>query len=138
MLELLLEFFGENGAHWIRGRYDDGQGRRCLIGALHHLRREHRIPSGRAECFLQGAMPDRKFCVVYFNHDRCRSFAELCSTIVKARDLALRDPKGERAAAAVERWLLVELEKDRAARAAAGDNRVTVSYIRAPSERIAA
>jgi hypothetical protein len=49
MFELLLEFFGENGAHWTRGRYDDGHGRRCLIGALYYLRREHRIPSGGAE-----------------------------------------------------------------------------------------
>ncbi len=36
MLDLLLEFFGENGEHWTRGRYDDGHGRRCLIGALQY------------------------------------------------------------------------------------------------------
>jgi len=44
----------------------------------------------------------------------------------------------ERIAAAVERWLLAELEMDRAASAAAGDNSVTLSYVRAPPERIAA
>ena len=32
MLNLLLEFF-ENGARWTRGLYQDGHGRRCLIGA---------------------------------------------------------------------------------------------------------
>ena len=75
--------------------------------------------------------------LVYLNDRRCRSFAELHSTIVKARDLAIRDAEIESAAAGVERWLLGELGTDGAARAAAGD-RVTVSYIRAPSERIAA
>jgi hypothetical protein len=111
MLELLLEFFGENGAHWTRGRYDDGHDRRCLIGALHHVRRKHRTSSGGAEYFLQEAMLDRRFALVYFNDRRRRSFAELRSTIVKARDLALRDAERERAAAAAERWLLAELEK---------------------------
>ncbi len=137
MLELFLEFFGPEGGHWTRGRYDDGHSRRCLIGALHYLRRKHRIPSGGAEYFLQKAMPDRRFVLVYLNDRRCRSFAELHSTIVKARDLAIRDAEIESAAAGVERWLLGELGTDGAARAAAGD-RVTVSYIRAPSERIAA
>jgi hypothetical protein len=56
-------------------------------------------------------MPDRGFSMAYFNDRRCRSFAELRSTIVKAHDLALRDAEIERAAAAVERWLLAELEK---------------------------
>ena len=41
----------------------------------------------------------------------------------------------ERASAAVERWLLTELEMHRAASAAAGDNS---AKLRAPSERIAA
>jgi hypothetical protein len=45
VLDLLLEFFGEGGAHWTRGRYHDGHGRRCLIGALDFLRRKHRIRS---------------------------------------------------------------------------------------------
>jgi hypothetical protein len=81
-------------------------------------------------------MPDQRLALVYFNDHRCRSFAELRSTIVKARDLALRDAERERAAATVERWLLAELEKDRAAREAAGEYRVTLSYVRAPNERI--
>jgi hypothetical protein len=50
VLDLLLEFFGESGTHWTRGRYHDGHGRRCLIGALDYLRRKH-----------------RRFALVYFN-----------------------------------------------------------------------
>ena len=52
------------------------------------------------------------------------------SVIVKARALALQEPKRERAAAAVERWLLAEVERERAARAAAVDPRLT--YILCP------
>jgi hypothetical protein len=33
MLELLLEFLGENGAQWTRGGYDDGHGRRSPLSA---------------------------------------------------------------------------------------------------------
>jgi len=58
MLNLLLEFF-ENGARWTRGLYQDGHGRRCLIGALDYLRREHRVPSDTAVYFLQEALPHR-------------------------------------------------------------------------------
>jgi hypothetical protein len=47
MLDLLLEFFAE-GAHWTRGRYHDGHGRRCLIGALDYLRRKHYVSSEAA------------------------------------------------------------------------------------------
>ena len=83
-------------------------------------------------------MPHRRFALVCFNDHCCQSFAEPRSIIVNARALALREPERERAAAAVERWLLAELEMDRAASAAAGDNSVTLSYVRAPPERIAA
>jgi hypothetical protein len=111
MLELLLGFFGEKGAHWTRGCYDDGHDRRCLIGALHYLPGKHRTPSGEAEYFLQEAMPDRRFALVYFNDCRCQCFAELRSTIIKARDLALLEAERERAAAALEHRLLAELER---------------------------
>jgi hypothetical protein len=57
VLDLLLEFVGESGAHWTRGRYHDGHGRGRLIGALDYLRRKHRVPSEGAEYFLQEAMP---------------------------------------------------------------------------------
>jgi hypothetical protein len=96
------------------------------------------FPSEGAEYFLQEAMPHRRFALVYFNDHCCQSFAEPRSIIANARALALREPERERAAAAVERWLLAELEMDRAASAAAGDNSVTLSYVRAPPERIAA
>ena len=33
LLDLMLEFFADDG-HWTRGRYDDGNGGHCLVGAL--------------------------------------------------------------------------------------------------------
>ena len=54
VLDLLLEYFGEQGERWTRDRYDDGDGRRCLVGALHyfalpapHLERERGVFSTR-------------------------------------------------------------------------------------------
>jgi hypothetical protein len=121
MLDLLLEFFAD-GEHWTRGRYDDGHGRRCLIGALHYLRRKHHISTAAAVEFIEEAMPRPTAGLIYFNDHRCRSFAELRSVIVKARELALGGPKRERAAAVVRRWLLAELERERAPRAMADEH----------------
>jgi hypothetical protein len=137
VLDLLLDYFGEEGAHWTSGRYHDGHGRRCLVGALDYLRRKYRIPSEGAEYFLQEALPHRKGGLVYFN-DRCGSFTELRSVIVKARALALRDAERVGAAAAAERWLLAEVERERAVRAAAGANPATYSLGPRIPERIAA
>jgi hypothetical protein len=131
MLDLLLEFFAD-GAHWTRDRYHDGHGRRCLIGALNYLRRKHHVPSDAAVYFLREAMPRRTFGLVYFNDRRCRGFAELRSVVINARALALGEVERERAAAAVERWLLAALDEERRARTAAGDERST--FILGPPE----
>ena len=56
VLDLLLEYFGEQDERRTRDRYDDADGRRCLVGALSYLRGKHRIPSESAECFLHEAM----------------------------------------------------------------------------------
>lgn len=137
VLGLLLEYFGERGERWARDRYHDGDGRRCLVGALRYLRCKHRIPSENAECFLHEAMkqglPHQRGGLVYFN-DHCRSFAELRSVILEARTLAVSDIETQRSAAALERWLLAEVERERA-RAAAGDKRVRyILFPRAPDE----
>jgi hypothetical protein len=39
LLDLMLEHFAGDG-HWTRGRYDDGNGGHCLVGALLHLSRK--------------------------------------------------------------------------------------------------
>jgi hypothetical protein len=124
MLDLLLDFFAD-GAHWTRGRLDDGHGGRCLIGALGYLQRKHHVASSGAAHFLKEAMPGRQLGLIYFNDHRCPSFADLRSVIVKARVLALRAPELEQAARAAERWFLAEIKRERAASAAAGAVRPT-------------
>ena len=117
LLDLMLEFFADNG-HWTRGRYDDGNGGHCLVGALLHLGRRHRLPAAPAIALLQDAMPRPGLPLVHFNDTRCGSVAELRSVILKARRLAQDDAKRKRAAAAVKTWLLAQIEKKRAAPAA--------------------
>jgi hypothetical protein len=135
LLDLMLEFFTD-AAHWTRGRYDDGHGGHCLVGALLHLSREHRLPSAPAIALLQDAMP-RPGPLVHFNDNRCGTVAELRSVIVKARRLAHDTAERERAAAAVKAWLLAQIEKKHAATAAADIGESAEAALRA-CDRLAA
>jgi hypothetical protein len=114
LLDLMLEFFADDG-HWTRGRYEDGNGGHCLVGALLHLSRKHRLPVASAIALLQDAMPRPGLPLVHFNDTRCGSVAELRSVILKARRLARDDAERDRAAAAVKTWLFARIEKKRAA-----------------------
>src|SRR5271156_1075340 len=111
LLDLMFEYFSDDG-HWARGCYDDGNGGHCLVGALLHLSREHRLPAAPAIALLQDAMPRPGLPLVHFNDPRCGSAAELRSVILKARRLARDDAERERAAAAVKTWLLAQIEKN--------------------------
>src|SRR5271157_6373737 len=86
-LDLLLDYFAD-GARWTQGDLDDGHGRRCLVGAIHYMRRKHQIPSGAAESLLQEALPPGDCHLALFN-DRCANIAELRALIVNARTLAV-------------------------------------------------
>ncbi len=116
LLDLMLEFFADDG-HWTRGCYDDGNGGHCLVGALLHLSRQHRLPSAPAIALLQDAMPQPGLPLVHFNDTRCGSTAELCSVILKARRFAHDNAERDRAAAAAKTWLLAQIEQQRAAAA---------------------
>ncbi len=118
LLDLMLEFFADD-RHWTRGCYDDGDGGRCLVGALLHLGRAHRLPTAPAIALLQDAMPRPGLPLVHFNDTRCGSLGELRAVIRKARDLALDDAARERAAAALKMWVLGQIKKSRTATAAA-------------------
>jgi hypothetical protein len=111
-LDLMLDHFADDG-HWARGCYDDGNGGHCLVGALLHLSREHRLPMGPAIALLQDAMPRPGLPLVHFNDTYCGNVAELRSIILKARRLAHDHAEQERAAAAFKTWLLVQIEEKR-------------------------
>ena len=90
LLDLMLEFFADDG-NWTRGCYDDGNGGHCLVGALLHLSRKHRLPAAPAIALRQDAMPRLGLPLVHFNDTRCGSVAELRSVILKVRGLAHDD-----------------------------------------------
>ena len=135
LLDLMFEYFADDH-HWTRGSYDNGNGGYCLVGALLHLSRKHRLPTAPAIALLQDAMPRSGLPLVHFNDTRCGSVAELRSIIVKARRLARDDAERERAAAAVKTWLLAQIEKKRAA--PASDIEETASDEQFSPERLAA
>src|SRR5215831_15792934 len=114
LLDLMLKYFADDG-HWTRGQYDDGNGGHCLVGALLHLSRKHRLPRAPAIALLQDAMPRPGLALVHFNDTCCGGVAELRSVILKARRLADDHAEQERAAAAVKTWLLAQIEKKRRA-----------------------
>src|SRR6201987_328005 len=114
LLDLMLEHFADYG-HWTRGRYDDGNGGHCLVGALLHLSREHRLPRAPAIALLQDAMPRPGLPLVHFNDRCCGSVAELRSIILKARRLAYNHAEQERAANVARMWLLAQIQKKRSA-----------------------
>ena len=114
LLDLMLDHFADDG-HWTRGRYDDGNGGLCLVGALLHLSRKHRLPTKPAIALLQDAMPRPGLPLVHFNDTCCGSVAEVRSIILKARRLANDRAEQERASAALKTWLLAQIEKKRPA-----------------------
>ena len=105
LLDLMLEHFADDGC-WTRGRYDDGNGGHCLVGALLHLSSKDRLPKALAITLLQDAIPRPGLPLVHFNDSCCGSVAELRSMILKARRLANDHAEQKRAAAAyyIEHW----------------------------------
>src|SRR5271169_4656294 len=126
-LDLLLDYFADD-ARWSQCDLDDGHGRRCLVGAIHYLRRKHQIPSGEAEGLLQEALP-REHCHLALFNDRCANVAELRALIANARTLAVAtaEQRPKRAAAAqLGGWrILMRLKRRGAASVAGGDERST-------------
>lgn len=111
LLDLMLDHFAEDG-RWTRGRYDDGNGGHCLVGALFHLSCEHRLPRAPAVALLQDAMPRPGLPLVHFNDTCCGGLAELRAIILKARRLADDRAAQDRAATI---WLLAQIGTKRRA-----------------------
>jgi hypothetical protein len=131
-LDLLLDYFTD-GTRWNQGDLDDGRGRRCLVGAIHHLRRVHQVSSGAVESLLREALPPGDRHLASFN-DRCANIAELRALIRNARTRAAamaEEEHGRSAAMQPERWWMrIARKRDRAV---AGD-----AHPVAETERLAA
>ena len=112
MLDLLIAFF-DGSANWITGDFHNGDGARCLVGAMQHLRAVHRLSGDPTRDYLLAAMPRNwRFAGLMEYNDHCR-FSELLSTLCRARligaerclrlaatEARRRQQKGDRAKAA--------------------------------------
>jgi hypothetical protein len=108
MIDLLVEFFGPTGDHWLQGAFRDGRKRRCLVDAIAYLRRKNRIsgddtswhiyeevirlyrhlPAPARSLWCEAQLRSR---LMAFNDSRCNSFAELRAVLIKARIRAVRE-----------------------------------------------
>ena len=109
--------------------------RHCPIGAVLYFTAKHGLPRASNVPSRSGIAPaaDR---ADRFNDRLCRTAAELRSVILKARAVALKNAKHERAAAAFKNRLLAELDRDRAVRRAARDEVPAAIYM--PAQQLAA
>ena len=57
VLDLLLKFLGD-GERWVRGRWSDRRGNRCLVGALDFVSSHHAINGEAAEYYLADEVSD--------------------------------------------------------------------------------
>lgn len=95
VLDLLLAFFAD-GRRWIRGRLQDEQGNRCLVGALRYVQEQHRIDwqsTAEAERSLLRSLPKRGRSLIAFNDSN--GFVEVRALILKAHELAALPDTGK-------------------------------------------
>ena len=105
MLDMLLEFFGEDGRRWLTCNFHDEHGNRCLTAAMTHLRAVMKfraaIPPGnisrkRVTRDALACVPRLGWSAVRWNrlvdlNDYCPSYDQLREVIVRAREIALGD-----------------------------------------------
>ena len=112
MFDAMLEFF-DGGRRWTRGELQDASGQhRCLIGALHYVRRQQGIRGAGTETYLHDALLEMQkkpldqisdpFTALLYTHCKpCQpdnkdlmsyndgsSYDEVRELIIEARDLA--------------------------------------------------
>jgi hypothetical protein len=99
VLDMTLFFFGDDGRNWIRGRLKEWDGRCCLLGAVHFVRREIGSADDRAPEYLARAIgqcrrrrtPKTIDRIVSDYNDQAGSYADIAAVIRSARTLAEAD-----------------------------------------------
>jgi hypothetical protein len=100
----MIESFFEGGVRWARRTYCTGDGKRCLLGAIEHVRGETGFVDNRAAEYLAGAINLRQLSkglpllgdtatvtVIAFNDAFGRSYAEIVAVLSEAKTLATID-----------------------------------------------
>lgn len=91
MLDLLAAYFDDN-QHWVKDKFHDGKGGRCLVSAMCSIRARHQIYGDATRYYLMKEIhwwPWKKG-LMYFN-DRCETSDLLRHIIRAARRLASAD-----------------------------------------------
>jgi len=100
----MIESFFEGGVRWARRTFCTGDGKRCLLGAIEHVRGETGFVDNRAAEYLAGAINLRQLSkglpllgdtatvtVIAFNDAFGRSYAEIVEVLSEAKTLATID-----------------------------------------------
>ena len=100
----MIESFFEGGVRWARRTYCTGDGKRCLLAAIEHVRGETGFVDNRAAEYLAGAINLRQLSkglpllgdtatvtVIGFNDAFGRSYAEIVEVLSEAKTLATID-----------------------------------------------
>jgi hypothetical protein len=90
MLKLVEGFF-QNGHKWTKGAYHRGDGTKCLVGAVQHLRANKVVPIDDAEFWLRKAIEERRpgsgMAIESYN-DSCASYQDIATLLGRAKQLA--------------------------------------------------
>jgi hypothetical protein len=91
----MLDFFGPDGERWIQGAQTQGDGGRCLLGALKGCRARLGMPRrDNAVSYLRRAIWNYTryhSSLIAFNDVSCRQFGEIKFVIIMAREMAEHD-----------------------------------------------
>jgi hypothetical protein len=112
VIDLVLDFYGPDGDHWLQGAFRDGRKRRCLVDAIAYVRRKHgiggddagwyiyeviqpqiyevrpgfwRSPASVKSLWVESQLRER---LMFYNDRHCKSFAELRAVLITARSRA--------------------------------------------------
>jgi hypothetical protein len=112
VIDLVLDFYGPDGEHWLQGAFRDGRKRRCLVDTIDYVRRKHGIggdaagwyiyeviqpqiyevrpgfwrpPASAKSLWVESQLRER---LMFYNDSHCKSFAELRAVLITARSRA--------------------------------------------------
>lgn len=85
----MLEFYGPTGERWTQSSWVDGEGRRCLDGALKLCCSKLRIGKRRARRRLRAAIRQhegaRRLSIILWNDEKRRTFKDIQAVLLIAR-----------------------------------------------------
>jgi hypothetical protein len=100
VLDRALEVLGPNGEHWTQGKFDDGAGSYCMVGAIMFAQTQLRVEDNDAMYLMvevfsasefmreYGVAAQHSMLIADFNDTPGRQFAHIRQVLQRARDIA--------------------------------------------------